>query len=91
MTDATPGVIIFVVGIFFVWMTRFKVRQVTEHPQRGRESLHYAPANLPEEHRVVEKSKGESEPAPDTQQQRGGPSSSSGGRIILDYHTGPKF
>jgi len=35
MTDATPGVIIFVVGIFFVWMTRFKVRQITEHPEKG--------------------------------------------------------
>lgn len=92
MTDATPGVIIFVVGIFFVWMTRFKVRQITEHPQRGRESLFYAPQNFREEHRVVEMSRGPSDRAPETEQPESRTSSSSsgsssGGRTVLDYNT----
>lgn len=34
MTDATPGVIVFVVGIFFVLITRFKIKHVVNHPNR---------------------------------------------------------
>jgi hypothetical protein len=32
MTDATPGVIVFVVGIFFVLITRFNVKHIVKHP-----------------------------------------------------------
>jgi phosphotransferase system glucose/maltose/N-acetylglucosamine-specific IIC component len=31
MSDAAPGVIVFVVGIFMVWITRFRVRETVEH------------------------------------------------------------
>lgn len=52
MTDAAPGVIIFVVGIFFVWMTRFKVRQVTQHPPTESRDSAPPPESEPEESRT---------------------------------------
>jgi hypothetical protein len=41
MTDATPGVIVFVVGIFFVLITRFRVRTTTSGPGDVHRSADY--------------------------------------------------
>lgn len=51
LTDAAPGVIVFVVGIFIVWITKFKVDHRFEEPPelnepdskkgRRRSTIHY--------------------------------------------------
>jgi len=37
LTDAAPGVVVFVVGIFMVWITRFSVKHSFERPSPRRE------------------------------------------------------
>jgi hypothetical protein len=86
MTDATPGIIIFVVGIFFVWMTRFKVRAVTEHPQGPK--FNDPPKREGSEEAPKEPTTGG---APQNLTGPSTPRYSSGGRTTLDYHTGPQF
>jgi hypothetical protein len=83
MTDATPGVIIFVVGIFFVWMTRFRVKHVIEHPRHEPEKDRHQSDNSAENRKQ----------APETEAQASltKPSTPSGGRVVLDYHTNPKL
>jgi hypothetical protein len=72
MSDAAPGVVLFVVGIFMVWITRFKVREITETHNNA------TAAEVPE-------------PADQTPSRAPSGSSSSSGRTVIDYHTGPKF
>jgi hypothetical protein len=100
MTDATPGVIVFVVGIFFVLITRFKVKHVVNHPA-GTGTIRY---NRESDARTAEMEarRGEfdanskvPEPKPEeTPQPHAGstaPSYSSGGQSSLTYTTHTKI
>jgi hypothetical protein len=80
MSDATPGVIVFVVGIFFVLITRFKVKQINTIPP--------TPTNATIAERTQDKpaTPGDEASTP----QSGGssaPGYSSGGQSSLSYTT----
>ena len=73
MNDAAPGVIVFVVGIFMVLITRFRVREIREKfPE---------PASKPKEQSVWQNEK--ESVSQDVESGR-----SYGGRTVIDYHTG---
>jgi hypothetical protein len=55
MTDATPGVIVFVVGIFLVWMTRFSVKATYQPTQ---------PQPVPQQQAAVTTQPGKANPPP---------------------------
>jgi hypothetical protein len=91
INDAAPGVIVFVVGIFFVLITRFKVKHIVENPTVQ------LPTGPTHEKASSEETKTD-KPTPFTEttdpSRSGGttaPSYSSGGRSELIYTTNTKI
>ena len=90
MTDATPGVIVFVVGIFFVLITRFKVKHVVQHPNGTVTQAGYDKRGdvvKTEAHTDSAASTPKQEETPPTHGGTTAPSYSSGGRSSLTYTT----
>jgi len=87
INDAAPGVIVFVVGIFFVLITRFKVRHIVENPTVQRAAAPNDGGAKPDAPNPVE--------ADQTDPLKYGsttaPSYSSGGRSNLTYTVNTKL
>lgn len=84
MTDATPGVIVFVVGIFMVLITRFKVKEITEFNNAPTQQT---PSPQPQ----TQANKPDDEPRlPNNGPPPSSPPMSSGssGKTVLMYHQG---
>lgn len=86
MTDATPGVIVFVVGIFMVLITRFKVKEITEF--NNAPSQHTPSPQPPAQAQVSKADEDQGSPSgpPSTSPSVG--SSSSGKTVLMYNHLG---